>query len=191
MADNDILKKNEIYYFVTRGLRKKDLLEISKIFSQYEVDVIYRVDDYEVNDIESVIKICEQKNITSLHAHSYPRADGCFVSLHIIGEFSSWDVSFPPKGSVKERAVAAQLFGDIKKILDVRKEIFPRMPWSTLRDILVFIPIMLLSLKVIFPTFELMSRCCLRNEGSDIARFSSIKFAIWSFFIFSTLAALN
>lgn len=153
MARNENLKRHERYYFVTKGLIKKDLLDISCIFTQYEIDIVYKADDYETNDINTVIKVCEENNITSLHAHSYPNKDGYYVSLHIIGEFSSWDVSFPPDGSIKERAVAAQLFGDIKKILDVRRERLPQIPWSTLRDVLVFVPIFLLSIKVIFPTF--------------------------------------
>lgn len=153
MADYDILKRHKIYYFATKGLTKKDLIEIASILAQYEIDAVYKVNDYETNDINSVIKICEEKKISSLYVHSHPNEDAYHVSLHIIGEFSSWEVSFPPKGGVKERAVASQLFGDIKSILDTRREAFPKIPWSTLQNVLVFFPIFLLSVKVVFPTF--------------------------------------
>lgn len=151
MSADTILKSHQSFYFGTKGLSKDDILKIDSIFKDYEVDVVYRVDEYESADVKSIIELCERTSATSLHANNPADKKHPYVSLLVNGPLSSWEVFYPKEGTVKDRAALAQLFNEVEKILRSRRELFPRLPWNTLRDVAVFVPIAFLSAKVIFP----------------------------------------
>lgn len=165
MSTNGIPRNHKIFHFGTKGLTRDDIIKIDNIFKTYELNIIYRVDEFESNDIQSIIELCQRTSATSLHATN-PKdvMDGKnpYVSLHILGPLSSWEMYYPKEGTIKDRAAATQLFSEVKNILIARREFFPRRPLNALRDIAVFTPVSLLSAKIIFPK--------LSYDYSDILR---------------------
>lgn len=158
------MKSEERFNFGTRGLTKNDILKIDDIFRKYNIDITYEVGEYKTKEVQSLIGICETNSASSMLANNLFDKENYYVSLHVNAELSSWITLFPREGGIKERAVVTQLFNEVKEVL-VRRQVFlPRAPWKTLRDIVVFIPMILLTTKVIFPT--------LHYEYLEILRFT-------------------
>lgn len=154
MTANEITKSEQRFYFGTRGLTKDDILKIHDIFRKYDIDITYGVNEYKTTEVQSLIEICEISSASSMLANNLSDKDNSYVSLHVNAELSSWIVLFPREGGVKERAVVTQLFNEVKEVLVRRQVFFPRAPWKNLRDVIVFIPIVFLTTKVIFPSFH-------------------------------------
>ena len=154
MSTDKLLRSHKRFLFGTKGLTKNDVIKIDSIFKTYEIDIVYKVDEFKSNDVQSIIELCEQTSATSLHANNPMNVKNPYVSLLINGPLSSWEIFYPKEGTVKDRAAVTQLFSEVKDVLIVRQEFFPRPPWNALRDVVVFIPIFFLSAKIIFPNLH-------------------------------------
>lgn len=150
-----IIDKNEReYYFGVKGLYPEDIIFIENTIKKYGAIANYRVGNTEFDSVDDFIEYCQAHKSThfsitrSLKATEFP-----YFSLFIGGSLSSWAVMAPEGVEPRDLAISNQLFQEVKNCLEKRREFIPRLPWRIAIDVLILVPIFLLSAKIIHPSF--------------------------------------
>lgn len=151
MASNIIDERN--YFFGVKGLYPEDVKFIDGVIKKYGAVANYRVGNMEFDDVDKFIEYCQAHRSTHFSVtRSLKSAENPYFSLFIGGLLSSWEVTAAEGVSPRDLAVSNQLFQEVKNCLEKRREFIPRLPWRVAIDILVLVPIFLLSAKIIYPS---------------------------------------
>lgn len=152
MSAKQILSDKHEYHFGTKGLTIEDVEFIGLTLNRYGAKVSYDADNFRFDSVDELLDYVKLNECKVIHLMGRTSQGDLFVHLLVLGAMSSWSVEKPKTDSPVDWAVSQQLFNDVKDRLRRRQAIIPNIPWAIARNSIVWIPLLLLTIRTIIQT---------------------------------------